>query len=124
MTHEQMSDDRLAKIELLAGNDLLLEEVLADYKRLRGERIALRGLVKALRGMVVAAHEAGQIFVNVELGEGGKLVLRAADSWLAATGGASNLTCDGCGKSPTNTADADGVHLCRDCGLALVESKP
>jgi hypothetical protein len=123
MTHEQMSDERLAKIQLLAKNDLLLEEVLSDYKRLRGERVALRGLVKALRGMVVAANEAGQIFVHVEIGEGGKLVLRAADKWLAATQGTSDVACEGCGESPTSTADADGVHLCRDCGLALVESK-
>lgn len=121
--HELMTEERLAKITSLAKNDLLLEEVLADYKRLRGERIALRGLVRALRGMVIAAHEAGQLFVNVELGEGGKLVLRAADKWLAATQGPSDLACEGCGESPTSTVDADGVHLCRDCGFALVESK-
>lgn len=87
MTHELMNEERLAKIASLGRNDLLLEEVLADYKRLRGERAALRGLVKALRGMVVAAHEAGTIFVNVELGEGGQLVLLAADKWLRESEG-------------------------------------
>lgn len=95
--HELMTEERLAKITLLGKNDLLLEEVLADYKRLRGELGAVRELVRALRGMVVAAHEAGGIFVHVELGEGGKLVLRAADRFLEEH---DAVTCEGCGVSP------------------------
>lgn len=78
-----MTEERLAKIRLLAKNDRLLEELLIDYDRLSEERRNVRELVRALRGMVVAAHEAGEIFVHVELGEGGKLVLRAADKWMA-----------------------------------------
>lgn len=77
-----MTDERMAKIRLLAKNDLLLEELLADYDRLRATNKKTRELIRALRGMVVAAHEAGEIFVHVELGEGGKLVLRAADRFL------------------------------------------
>ena len=112
-----MTDERLAKIRLLAKSDLLLEELLAGYDRLSDERRKTRELVKALRGMIVAAHEAGEIFMAVELGEGGKLVLRAADKWLTTTA----LACDGCGATPTSTHDADGNHLCRDCGESLVE---
>lgn len=70
-----------------------LDRVLAEIDRLRAELAAkeaenktARMLVKELRGMVIAAHEAGEIFVHVELGEGGKLLLKAADNWLA-TGG-------------------------------------
>lgn len=77
-----MPDERLAKIGLLAKNDLLLDELLADYNRLRATNKNTRELVRALRKMVIAADEAGQIFVRVELGEGGKLVLRAADRFL------------------------------------------
>ena len=31
-------------------------------------------------------------------------------------------TCEGCGGRPTSTHDADGHHLCRDCGLPLAET--
>ena len=85
--HELMTEERLARIALLGKNDLLLEEVLADYKRLRGDLSAVRELVRALRGLVVASHEAGGIFVRAELGEGGKLVLLAADKWLTENEG-------------------------------------
>lgn len=77
-----MTDERMAKIRLFAKDDRLLEEVLNENARLRAERAATRELVRALRQMVIAADEAGQIFVRVELGDGGKLVLRAADRFL------------------------------------------
>jgi hypothetical protein len=112
-----MTHARMAKIRVLAKNDLLLEELLADYDRLRATNKNTRELVRALRGMVVAAHEAGEIFVHVELGEGGKLVLRAADRYLSG----DEPACDGCGAIPTSTHDANGNHLCRDCGLTLME---
>lgn len=64
---------------------LTLPEALDKIASLKEERKKVRELVKALRAMVIAAHEAGGLFVHVELNDGGKLVLRAADKWLADT---------------------------------------
>ncbi len=84
MTTERMSDERLAAIRQIAKMtpDRLLDATIAEIDRLEVERRNTRELVRALRQMVVAAEEAGHIFVRVELGEGGKLVLRAADRFL------------------------------------------
>lgn len=92
----------------------LHDEYLRLLKRDRDAKV----IIRTLRQLVVAAHQAGEIFVHVELGEGGKRVLQIADRFLEE----DVPTCEGCTSAATTTIDADGHHLCRRCGQSLVEA--
>lgn len=39
--------------------------------------------------------------------------------WLAKHMRTQHLQCEGCGAPETSCVDADGYHLCRDCGDTL-----
>jgi len=95
MTENQplMTDERMAKIRLLAKNDLLLEELLTETLRLQA----------ALIEVSERTCDCGCGYV--------------ADAALHP----KLPTCDGCGGLATSMVDADGNHLCRECGLTIME---
>lgn len=87
-----MTDERIAKIRIIAANDLLVEELLTETIRLQA----------ALIEVLERTCDCGCGYV--------------ADAALHP----KRLTCDGCEGLATSMVDADGNHLCRECGLTLM----
>lgn len=114
-----MTEKRLAKIQILAKSDLLLEELFADYRRLRGELAARGQAVELTEAELELIVDALGRYENDDDGAANTLYRRLISTYFRASRSSTTLTCDGCGVAPTSTHDADGNHLCRDCGESL-----